>query len=150
MVCEFCVLFAQESRMNKLLTALIVFCLPVSSFADIYSCDSTVWASTLGLLIGEEADWQEGYILDTSANTFRQVKEDGERVINPETIPMTCTEGPLIPMQNGTQRISTILCVDENQDRIFRINTRLGDLPFAYTKMNYGGARLAYGTCSRI
>ena len=132
--------------MNKLLTTLIFLCLPIASFADIYSCDSTVWASTLSLLIGEEADWQEGYILDTSANTFRQVRRDGERIMNPETVQMTCSE---LRWSNGS-RVTSILCFDAYQDQIFRINTTLGDLPFAYTKMDYGGARLTYGTCSRI
>lgn len=130
--------------------AMLMFCLPVASFAGIYSCDSTVWAAHLTLLIGDEADWQEGYIIDTSANTFRRVKRDGERVMNPETIPMTCTEGPRIPTQNGNQRISTILCVDENQDRIFRINSRMGNLPFVYTEMALERVTVTSGTCSEI
>ena len=120
--------------------------MPAASFADIYSCDSTVWASTPTLLIGKEADWQEGYILDTGSSTFRQVKENGERIISPETIEMTCSE----LSRPGGQRVISILCFDTYQDKTFGINTTLGDLPFAYTKMDYGGARLTYGTCTKV
>ena len=49
MVCEFCVLFAQESRMNKLLTALILFCFSASSFGEIYLCTSEAEANILDL-----------------------------------------------------------------------------------------------------
>lgn len=91
-------------------------------------------------------EWQEGYILDSGANTFRQVKENSERIISPETIEMTCSELSRL----GGQRVISILCFDTYQDKIFRINTTLGDLAFAYTKMNYDGARLTYGTCTKV
>ena len=94
--------------MNKLLTTAILICLPGAALTDIYSCDSAVWASTLGLLIGKEADWREGYILDTTANIFRQIKNDGERVINPATIEMTCSE---LSRPDG-QAVTSILCFD--------------------------------------
>lgn len=126
--------------------AMLMFCLPVASFADIYSCDSTVWASTPVLLIGEEADWQEGYILDTSANTFRQVRRNGERVINPETVEMSCSESNW----SRGQGVESILCFDAYQDRIFSISTIISSLPFTYTKRTYGGVSLTYGTCSEI
>ena len=91
-------------------------------------------------------EWQEGYILDSGANTFRQVKENSERIISPETIEMTCSELSRL----GGQRVISILCFDTYQDKICRINTTLGDLAFAYTKMNYDGARLTYGTCTKV
>jgi hypothetical protein len=132
--------------MNKLLTTAILICLPGAALAEIYSSDSTVWASTLTLLIGDEADWQEGYILDTNANTFRQVRRNGEKVINPKTVEMSCSESN----RSRGQGVESILCFDAYQDRIFSINTIISGLPFTYMKRTYGGVPLTFGTCTKV
>ena len=91
-------------------------------------------------------NWQEGYILDAGANTFKQVKENGERIISSQTIEMTCSE----LSRPGGQLVISFPCFDTDKDKIFRTNTTLDDLPFAYTKMDYGDASLTYGTCTKV
>lgn len=56
MVCEFCVLFAQESRMNKLLTTITLLCFSIGATAQ----EKEIWAcqQVEGLMLQwEDDDW---------------------------------------------------------------------------------------------
>jgi len=54
MVCEFCVLFAQESRMNKLLTTIVLICFSIEAIAQ----EKQVWACEQ--LAGTMLNWEDG------------------------------------------------------------------------------------------
>ena len=57
MVCQFCVLFAQESRMNKLLTGIVLVCFSIGTIAQ----EKQIWAcqqQAVALLKWENGSWE--------------------------------------------------------------------------------------------
>ena len=88
MVCEFCVLFAQESRMNKLLTGIVLLSFSIGAIAQ----EKQIWAcqQQAGTMLRWESDRWETYgvagqpvlfTIDEASSTYKE----GER-----EVPLIC------------------------------------------------------------
>jgi hypothetical protein len=124
---------------------MLLYCFPAVSFADIYVCDSTVFAD-LGFidLLSKDADNQDQYIIDTGAGTLRNTIRFSKRVESPRTISMACTENIL----------NAVHCVDRYESKRITINTSGNYHPFVYISSNVAvgspTAEVSIGLCTVI
>ena len=129
MVCEFCVLFAQESRMIRQLTTLAILVLPVASFADIFFCEAEN-SAVIGIL-GTEASTkiEMKIVVDTSKGVKRSSENYYGTCKRPTSYIIECFYGFI-----GNSQTVTLL----EEDNIIRFSLVDNNLDIPLVESHYG------------